>query len=148
MEGKPIGNAHEYYRDELQSFLRDRQQDTLIPRVLASISDRQIPQAGFSIDFKNHVLRPGRTLITNLQHPDNTHQVIIVVGTHPGQPVHNITVHVLDVTAWRTTKEERQIIHDRALELLRAREWWQGTFESAETFEAALPAVSMWVDCA
>lgn len=97
--GKTIDEQHRYYLDELQVFLRDRQQNTLIPRVLASINDRQKSQAGFSIEVDGHVLRPGRTLITNLQHPDNTHQVILVVSIQPRQPVHNITVHVLDVTA-------------------------------------------------
>jgi hypothetical protein len=100
--------------DTLHSFLQDRPLN-LIPRVLASINARQNDKAGFSINIDGEVLRPGRTLFTTAEHPRSNYSVLLIfrIGADSA-----ITLHVLDAMAWRTTREQRQTIHNDARQLL------------------------------
>jgi hypothetical protein len=74
---EPITDARAYARSRLYGTLRDRYHD-VIPRVLLSINHRQENIAGFSVDLDQHVLRPGKTLITTLLHPRGDHHVLLV----------------------------------------------------------------------
>ncbi|KAF1919559.1 hypothetical protein BDU57DRAFT_569220, partial [Ampelomyces quisqualis] len=142
--GQPITDPRFYLQSRLYGTLRDRY-NGLVSRVLLSINGRQEPVGGFSVDLNQHILRPGRTLITTLLHPLGDHHVVLVFRVQPNL---DIMVNVLDVMAWRTTRDERYAIHNDARQLLLDRNWWRGTFDSAEHLTAHFPENSHWVDCA
>ncbi|KAH4015563.1 hypothetical protein HBI95_163550 [Parastagonospora nodorum] len=136
-------NAREYVEDAIHDVFRDRYQD-LIPRVLASINDRQGVEAGFSIDSDEEVQRPGRTMITTMQYAGSDHTVLLIYRIGEGRA---ISLQVLDSMAWSSTPAHRQRIHESALQILVDRNWWRGTFESADEMQLQFPEASYWVDC-
>ncbi|EAT78575.2 hypothetical protein SNOG_13950 [Parastagonospora nodorum SN15] len=136
-------NAREYVEDAIHDVFRDRYQD-LIPRVLASINDRQGVEAGFSIDSDEEVQRPGRTMITTMQYAGSDHTVLLIYRIGEDRA---ISLQVLDSMAWSSTPAHRQRIHGSALQILVDRNWWRGTFESADEMQLQFPEASYWVDC-
>jgi hypothetical protein len=142
--GEEIDDARKYLESELYSSLVDRYHH-IIPGVILSINERQEPLGGFSVIVDRHVLRPGRTLITTLNHPRGDHHVLLVFRL---SAYRNITLHVLDAMAWQTTKEHRQAIHEAALQLLIDSKWWRHTFTSIDNMTAQFPQHSLWINCA
>jgi hypothetical protein len=143
-DGEPIESAGGYLNEMLFGPLRKRFED-IIPRVLVSINDRQKAADGFSVIAAKDCLRPGRTLITPLEHPKGTHHILLVVQLKPNT---SFTLHVLDPMAWRTTREDRQAIHDNTHEILSDQNWGRNVFKSVELMTAQFPDHSYWIDCA
>ncbi|KAJ4368013.1 hypothetical protein N0V83_006368 [Neocucurbitaria cava] len=142
-QGEPITNPCDYLSRHLLSPHEHRYPE-LIPRVLASINDRQFSGAGFSFQHNNRILRPGRTLIAPLN--QNGHHVLLVLQLQP--EFAGITVRILDPMAWKSTLAERDKFVELALALLEDGEWWQETYESLTELNHDLPDAFEWVPCA
>jgi hypothetical protein len=81
-DGTAIEDFCHYLRRRLLIQQGDRTR-TLIPRVLASVNLRQEEGSGFSFLHGGQVLRPGRTLITPIEH--NGHHALATAQARPGQ---------------------------------------------------------------
>jgi hypothetical protein len=138
--GKPIVNPREYLTKHLFSQNNYRE---LIPRVIASINDRQPEGAGFSFRHKDHIYRPGRTFIDSIYH--NERHVLFVVQQIPGG---GLSLRVLDPMHWHSTLEDRNAIFTQARDLLLSSNWWQNIYSSASEMKKASPTSAEWVPCA
>ncbi|KAF2645958.1 hypothetical protein P280DRAFT_532395 [Massarina eburnea CBS 473.64] len=100
---------------------------------------------GFSISFRDKVIRPGRPLILPLPVADDDgnikHTVLAVLQiTSEGDTV---TVHILDPMQRATSAAERQNIYKKALDHVHESDWLKGTSVEESVVK---PAYALWVN--
>jgi hypothetical protein len=140
--GEPIEDSCDYLRRNLLNAKR-QQYNELIPRVLASINNRQPRLGGFSFHYDSHIRRPGRILITSIEHEQQ--KVTLVVQNEEDQLV---SIRILDPMAWRSNRTGRNLLLQHARELLVTSQWWRNNFGSQEEMQSYLPDTAQWVPCA
>lgn len=105
-DGQTIEDPCQYFSETLPSSERLSPQ-SILPRVLASINDRQAPEDGFSFNVGDEEItnRPGRTLIAPLRHSSQTYHVLLVFTLSPDR---SVTPYILEPRAWQTAQDDRQ----------------------------------------
>lgn len=141
-DGNPIENPHVYIQSCLRLHMEERL-DTLIPRVIASVNQRQPENTGFSFLHDNMVLRQGRTLLTGVTQAETR---ILLIGEV--QPDNNIRIRILDPMTWRTTESRRKTIFTQLQQWLLTTNWWKNAFKSNEEMGEHMPQSFEGVPCA
>lgn len=141
-EGEPIKGTCAYMRAQLLSCEQNRYGE-LIPRVLASVNDRQKEATGFSYQHQGQTFRPGRTLLVPMEM--NGNHLLLAAQIHPDK---HITLEVLDPLMWQATLSSRKGVDEYIRETLRNSTWWRHVYDSLDHMEGNLPEATMWVPAA
>ncbi|KAH6882138.1 hypothetical protein BKA58DRAFT_350775 [Alternaria rosae] len=141
-EGEPIKDTCAYMRAQLLSLQQNRYRE-LVPRVLASVNDRQKEATGFSYQHQGQTCRPGRTLLVPMEMKGN--HLLLAAQIHPDK---HITLEVLDPLTWQATLSSRKGVDEHIRETLRNSTWWRHVYDSLDHMEGNLPEATMWVPAA